>query len=100
MSPASGTCLGPYEIAGPLGAGGRGEVYSARDTKLGCDVALKTLPASLTHDSERLARFRREAQVLAARNHPRTDSEQGSSPGVVVRPPRRFPIGSASFLEE
>ena len=64
-----GTQLGAYEIAGLIGAGGMGEVYRARDTRLGRDVALKTLPDSVTQDPERLARFRREAQVLAALNH-------------------------------
>ena len=62
--------LGPYEIVSPLGAGGMGEVYRAHDTKLGRDVALKVLPESFVHDPERVARFRREAQVLAALNHP------------------------------
>ncbi|MEO5568692.1 MAG: protein kinase, partial [Gemmatimonadaceae bacterium] len=65
-----GTHLGPYEILGPLGAGGMGEVYRARDAKLHRDVALKVLPESLAGDPDRLARFRREAQVLAALNHP------------------------------
>jgi serine/threonine-protein kinase len=65
-----GTRLGPYEIVGPLGAGGMGEVYRARDSKLNRDVALKVLPASVAGDPERLARFRREAQVLASLNHP------------------------------
>jgi eukaryotic-like serine/threonine-protein kinase len=65
-----GTRLGPYEILSALGAGGMGEVYRARDTKLGRDVALKTLPASVVHDAERLARFEREARTLASLNHP------------------------------
>ena len=59
-----------YEVTGPLGAGGMGEVYRARDTKLGRDVALKVLPATFAQDPERVARFHREAQVLAALNHP------------------------------
>jgi serine/threonine protein kinase len=66
----AGTKLGPYEIVSPLGAGGMGEVYRARDTKLNRDVALKVLPESLAHDAERMARFEREAQVLASLNHP------------------------------
>src|SRR5262245_36590977 len=70
MTMASGTRLGSFEVARPLGAGGMGEVYRARDTKLGRDVALKLLPESFTHDAERVARFRREAQVLALLNHP------------------------------
>src|ERR1700734_2483097 len=66
----AGTRLGPYEVLTPIGAGGMGEVYRARDTKLDREVAIKVLPASLTQDSERLARFEREAKVLAALNHP------------------------------
>ena len=66
----SGAHFGPYDILSPLGAGGMGEVYRAKDTKLGRDVALKILPASFTNDPERVARFRREAQVLASLNHP------------------------------
>jgi Tol biopolymer transport system component len=65
-----GTRFGPYEVSGPLGAGGMGEVYRARDTKLGRDVAIKTLPPALASDKERLARFEREAQLLAVLNHP------------------------------
>jgi serine/threonine-protein kinase len=65
-----GDRLGPYEVVGALGAGGMGEVYRARDTRLGRDVALKVLPQSLAADSGRLARFRREAQTLAALNQP------------------------------
>ncbi len=70
MALASGSRLGPYEILSPLGAGGMGEVYRARDGKLGRDVAIKTLPEAFTRDAERLARFEREAKVLAALNHP------------------------------
>jgi Tol biopolymer transport system component len=67
---SSGKKLGSYEILSPLGTGGMGEVYRARDTRLGRDVALKVLPEGFTRDVERLARFRREAQVLASLNHP------------------------------
>src|SRR5512136_1995175 len=70
MSVAPGTRLGPYEILAPLGAGGMGEVWRARDTKLDREVALKFLPASFAENSERLARFEREARVLASLNHP------------------------------
>jgi Tol biopolymer transport system component len=70
MALSTGTRLGGYEILGALGAGGMGEVYRARDAKLNREVALKVLPESLAGDPDRLARFRREAQVLAALNHP------------------------------
>jgi eukaryotic-like serine/threonine-protein kinase len=66
----TGTRLGPYEVLAPIGAGGMGEVYRARDTKLDRDVAIKVLPAAVAQDPERLARFEREAKVLAALNHP------------------------------
>ena len=67
---APGTRLGVYEVTAPIGEGGMGQVYRARDTKLNRDVALKVLPDSLAHDAERLARFTREAQTLASLNHP------------------------------
>ena len=70
MTLAPGTRIGNHEVVAPLGAGGMGEVYRARDTKLGREVALKILPATFTADPDRVARFRREAQVLAALNHP------------------------------
>jgi len=70
MPLAAGARFGRYEVLGPLGKGGMGEVYRARDTTLGRDVALKVLPGSVTHDPEKIARFRREAQVLASLNHP------------------------------
>src|SRR5262245_56972681 len=70
MTIPSGSRLGPYEIAAPIGAGGMGEVYRARDTRLGRDVAIKVLPAAFAQDAERLARFQREAQILATLNHP------------------------------
>ncbi len=70
MSLAPGTRLGPYEVVGSLGAGGMGEVYRAKDMKLGREVALKLLPEHLAHDPERLARFEREARTLASLNHP------------------------------
>src|SRR5271166_1066771 len=70
MGPKPGTRIGPYEIIAPLAAGGMGEVYRARDTKLGRDVALKLLPPVFSTDSDRVARFEREARLLAALNHP------------------------------
>lgn len=70
MALTPGTRVGPYEVLNALGAGGMGEVYRARDTRLRRDVALKVLPDSLAGDSERMARFQREAELLAALNHP------------------------------
>jgi serine/threonine protein kinase len=69
MPIAAGTRFGSYEITGSLGAGGMGEVYRATDTKLGREVAIKTLPSALAKDTDRLARFEREAKLLAALNH-------------------------------
>jgi hypothetical protein len=66
----SGVKLGPYEIQSPLGAGGMGEVYRARDTRLGRDVAIKVLPAAFSRDQDRLRRFEQEARAAAALNHP------------------------------
>jgi serine/threonine protein kinase len=65
-----GTYLGPYEITAQIGAGGMGEVYRATDSRLKRSVAIKVLPASVAGDADRLARFQREAEVLAALNHP------------------------------
>jgi Tol biopolymer transport system component len=70
MALSSGTKLGPYEIQSPLGAGGMGEVYRARDTRLGRDVAIKVLPGALAKDGDRLRRFDQEARTIAALNHP------------------------------
>src|SRR6059036_263728 len=69
MSLTPGTRVGPYEIVAPIGAGGMGEVYRARDPRLGRDVAIKVLPDELAIDPERLARFEREARVLASLSH-------------------------------
>src|SRR5208282_4774500 len=69
--------LGPYEVLSPLGAGGMGEVYRARDSKLGRDVALKVLPEAFARDAEPMARFEREAQILASLNHPNIASIYG-----------------------
>src|SRR5438105_7367533 len=70
MRLARGTRLGPYEMLTPIGAGGMGEVYRATDSKLHRDVAIKVLPESFAQDAARMARFTREARVLAALNHP------------------------------
>jgi len=70
MALAAGSKLGPYEILAPLGAGGMGEVYRARDPRLGRDVAIKVLPERVSSDREALARFEREAQAIAALSHP------------------------------
>src|SRR5262245_57555803 len=70
MTLAAGARLGPYEIVSLIGAGGMGEVYRARDSKLNRDVALKILPEAFAADGERLARFRQEAQFLASLSHP------------------------------
>jgi len=89
MPLTSGNRLGSYEILSPLGAGGMGEVYRARDTKLGREVALKVLPAAFAQDADRMARFQREAQVLASLNHPNIASiygleESGSTRALVM----------------
>ncbi|HEY3217103.1 MAG TPA: protein kinase, partial [Candidatus Eisenbacteria bacterium] len=70
MSLAPGTLLGPYEILGPLGAGGMGEVYRARDTRLSRDVAIKVLAPHCSTSPEVRARLRREAQTISSLNHP------------------------------
>jgi hypothetical protein len=70
MALSAGTRLGPYEILGPIGAGGMGEVYRARDTRLGRDVAVKVLPGELSHTPERLYRFEQEARLAGSLNHP------------------------------
>src|SRR5580658_6360330 len=70
MPLSAGTRLGSYEILAPIGAGGMGEVYRAKDTKLEREVAIKVLPPAVAQDPERLARFEREAKVLASLNHP------------------------------
>ena len=89
MTLTSGTRLGPYEIVAPLGAGGMGEVYRAKDTKLDRDVAIKVLPESFALDADRVARFTREAKTLASLNHPNIAAiygieEQGSTRALVM----------------
>ena len=70
MALSPGTRLGSYEIAAPLGAGGMGEVYRARDTRLGRDIAVKVLPDDVASSPDRLARLEREARAVASLNHP------------------------------
>ena len=70
MSLAAGSRLGPYEIVAPLGAGGMGEVYRAKDPRLGREVAIKVLPASFSQDADRLKRFEQEARAAGVINHP------------------------------
>ena len=82
MSLAPGTRLGAYEVIGTLGAGGMGEVYRARDARLGRDVAIKVLPDIFTSDADRIARFEREARVLASLNHPNIAAIYGVEEGV------------------
>jgi eukaryotic-like serine/threonine-protein kinase len=89
MALTPGTRLGPYEILAAIGAGGMGEVYRARDAKLGRDVALKVLPEAFARDAERMARFQREAKVLASLNHPNIATihgldESGSTHALVM----------------
>ena len=89
MTLSPGTKHGPYEIVAPLGAGGMGEVYRARDTRLHRDVAIKALPASVSNDPARLARFEREARLLAALNHPNVAAiygieDAGGAPFLVM----------------
>jgi eukaryotic-like serine/threonine-protein kinase len=79
-----GTRLGPYEILAPIGAGGMGEVYRAKDTKLKREVALKILPDAFASDPDRMARFRREAQVLGSLNHPNIAQIYGVEDGALV----------------
>jgi len=70
MTLSAGHRFGVYEVSGLLGSGGMGDVYRGQDTRLGRDIALKVLPQAFTHDPERVARFQREAQLLASLNHP------------------------------
>ena len=89
MALTSGYRLGSYEILAAIGAGGMGEVYRARDAKLGRDVALKVLPEAFARDGERMARFQREAKVLASLNHSNIAAiygfeDSGSTHGLVM----------------
>jgi eukaryotic-like serine/threonine-protein kinase len=108
----SGSRLGPYEIVAPLGAGGMGEVYRARDTRLEREVAIKVLPAELAADAERLQRFEKEARSASALNHPNIGTiydigSEGASPlhrhgagggGDAPRASNAWPSSSFRFL--
>jgi len=85
MPLAPGTKIGPYDVIGMLGAGGMGEVYRARDSRLKREVALKVLPEELANDPERMARFEREAQLLASLNHPNIASIYGLEESSEIR---------------
>jgi Tol biopolymer transport system component len=96
-----GTRLGPYEIVGSLGAGGMGEVYRARDTELKREVAIKILPADVTADADRLARFQREAEILASLNHQNIAHVFGMASGDPATESGRAPVrGIAMELAE
>src|SRR5918994_1300298 len=84
MGLATGTRLASYEILSPLGAGGMGEVYRARDTKLGRDVAVKNFSPAVSPGADRMARLAREAQVLASLNHPNIAAIYGLEEGALV----------------
>jgi serine/threonine protein kinase len=84
MPLAQGTRLGPYAVVSPLGAGGMGEVYRARDTKLNRDMALKILPEAFAADPDHLMRFTREAQTLASLNHPNIAAIYGLEHNALV----------------
>src|SRR5690242_7902781 len=84
MPLAPGTRFGPYEIVAPLGAGGMGEVYRARDARLGRDVALKILPAEVAADASRRQRFEQEARAVAALNHPNIVAIYDVGEGYIV----------------
>ena len=90
MPLSAGDRIGAYEILSPIGAGGMGEVYRARDPRLNRDVALKILPAFFAVDRDRLARFEREARTLAALNHPNIAQIYGVVDSAAGADPRRF----------
>ena len=102
MSLVAGTRLGPYEIQSAIGAGGMGEVYKARDTRLDRTVAIKILPAELSADPDRRARFEREARAIAALNHPHicTLYDIGSTQSDGTRPTSSWNICAGETLAE
>ena len=96
----TGTRLGPYEILEPLGAGGMGEVYRARDSRLERDVAIKVLPADFAADKERLARFEREAKLLAQLTHPNIAGIYGIEDAGGIRFIAMECVGGATLAEK
>src|SRR5262245_14212131 len=87
MPLANGSRFGSYEVLAPLGAGGMGEVYRARDTRLKREVAIKVMPEGLAQDADRVARFQREAELLASLNHPNIAAIYGleqAGPNVAI----------------
>lgn len=105
MPLSAGTRFGPYEILAPIGAGGMGEVYRAKDTRLKRDVALKVLPEAFANDRERMARFQREAEVLASVNHPNIAQvygveEQALIMELVEGEPLQGPLPVETALEQ
>ena len=92
-----GARVGSYEVVGPLGAGGMGEIWRARDTRLGREVAIKVLPEAFATDASRLSRFEREAKLLAALNHPGIAEDLGSKNGTFCRGTR---IGAPTPLSD
>src|SRR5438309_12115248 len=99
MTIASGTKVGRYEIRSKIGAGGMGEVYRARDTRLNRDVAIKVLPEAFAQDADRLARFKREAQVLASLNHPHIAAIYGVVETDSVHAPVLTPVDSPTLAD-
>jgi serine/threonine protein kinase len=100
MTLLPGARLGPYEIVTAIGAGGMGEVFRARDTKLNRDVAIKVLPAALAQDTERVGRFRREAQILATLNHPNIAAIYGLEETAVAGTGQSAVVGLARIIHE
>ncbi len=84
MTLATGSRLGPYEMVAAIGAGGMGEVFRARDTRLGREVAIKILPEAFASDPERLSRFEQEARAVSALNHPNIVAAKPAGPPITV----------------
>ncbi len=94
MTLAAGSRLGPYEVVSPLGAGGMGEVYRARDTRLEREVAVKVLPQHLSASPEVRQRFEREAKTISKLSHPHICSLNGAAPGRHASPHQHPPVNA------